>query len=133
MAGVGGGGIVTLICMIFFGFFTKDAVAVASFATFAATLGSFVASFKQKHPQKKSTVLLDYGLTCIMMPSTLAGAQIGSIMLIVFPTPIIQVLLVLVLIVLGMQSLRKGIQIRRKENKMQADKAKNLQGSNDKP
>ena len=117
MAGVGGGGIVTPLCMVFYGFFTKDAVAVAAFATFAATLGSFVTSFKQKHPQKKSTVLIDYGLTCIMMPSTLAGAQIGSFILLVFPTPVVQILLVLMLIALGLQSLRKGIQIRKKENR----------------
>jgi uncharacterized membrane protein YfcA len=50
MAGVGGGGIVTPLCMVFYGFHTKDAVAVAAFATFAATLGSFLTSFKQKHP-----------------------------------------------------------------------------------
>lgn len=74
MAGVGGGVIMTPICMAFFGFITKDAVAVASFATFTTTLGSFLASFKQRHPEKKSMVLLDYGLTCVMMPTTLAGA-----------------------------------------------------------
>ena len=74
MAGVGGGGIVTPLCMVFYGFITKDAVACAAFATFAATLGSFITSFKQRHPEKKSCVLTDYGLTCIMMPTTLAGA-----------------------------------------------------------
>lgn len=74
MAGVGGGGIVTPLCMVFYGFITKDAVACAAFATFAATLGSFITSFKQTHPEKKSCVLTDYGLTCVMMPTTLAGA-----------------------------------------------------------
>lgn len=116
MAGVGGGGIVTPLCMVFYGFVTKDAVACAAFATFAATMGSFITSFKQKHPEKKSCVLTDYGLTCIMMPTTLAGAQIGSLILIMFPTPVIQILLVLMLIGLGLQSLRKGFQIRKKEN-----------------
>lgn len=53
MAGVGGGGIVTPLCMVFYGFITKDAVACAAFATFAATLGSFITSFKQRHPEKK--------------------------------------------------------------------------------
>jgi uncharacterized membrane protein YfcA len=89
MAGVGGGSIVTPLCMVFFGFPTKDAVAVSAFATFAATLASFITSFKNMHPEKKSNVLIDYGITCIMMPTTLAGAQIGSYILIVFPTPII--------------------------------------------
>lgn len=123
MAGVGGGGIVTPLCMVFYGFYTKDAVAVSAFATFAATFGSFLTTFKQKHPEKKTTVLIDYGLTCIMMPTTLAGAQIGSFILIVFPTPLVQILLVVMLIALCIQSLRKGIQIRRKENKLRKVKA----------
>ncbi len=74
MAGVGGGSIVTPFCMVFFGFPTKDAVAVSAFATFAATLASFITSFKNMHPEKKTNVLIDYGITCIMMPTTLAGA-----------------------------------------------------------
>jgi uncharacterized membrane protein YfcA len=74
MAGVGGGSIVTPLCMVFYGFLTKDAVAVSAFATFAATMGSFMTSFKNRHPEKKSVVLLDYALTNLMMPSTLAGA-----------------------------------------------------------
>ena len=85
MAGVGGGSIVTPLCMVFYGFLTKDAVAVSAFATFAATMGSFITSFKNRHPEKKSVVLLDYALTNLMMPSTLAGAQIGSFILIIFP------------------------------------------------
>jgi uncharacterized membrane protein YfcA len=120
MAGVGGGGIVTPLCMVFYGFTTKDAVAVSAFATFAATFGSFLTSFKNRHPEKKGVVLLDYGLTCIMMPTTLAGAQIGSLILVVFPAPIIQICLTLMLIALGLQSLRKGIQIRKKENAVKA-------------
>ena len=52
MAGVGGGGIVTPLCMVFFGFLTKDAVAVSAFATFAATFGSFITSFRNRHPEK---------------------------------------------------------------------------------
>ena len=73
MAGVGGGAIVTPFCMVFYGWDTKNAVAVAAFATFAATTGSFATSFKQVHPEKKTVVLMDYGLACIMMPATIAG------------------------------------------------------------
>ena len=46
MAGVGGGAIVTPLCMVFYGFETKEAVAVSAFATFAATMGSFITAFK---------------------------------------------------------------------------------------
>ena len=57
-------------------FLTRTAAsyfAVAAFATFAATTGSFATAFKQVHPEKKTVVLMDYGLACIMMPATIAG------------------------------------------------------------
>jgi|LauGreDrversion4_2_1035121.scaffolds.fasta_scaffold1188619_1 uncharacterized membrane protein YfcA len=101
MAGVGGGSIVTPLCMVFYGFVTKDAVAISGFATFAATLASFITSFKQRHPEKKMCVLTDYGLTCMMMPTTLAGAEIGSLILIMFPTPQILIMMCIMLVGLG--------------------------------
>lgn len=52
IAGIGGGGIVIPICIYFFGFLTKPAVAVASFSTFTATLGSFIFNFRGRHPEK---------------------------------------------------------------------------------
>lgn len=101
MAGVGGGAIVTPFCMVFFGFETKAAVAVSAFVTFAATVGNFITAFKQRHPDKSNVVLLDYGLAAIMMPTTLAGSQIGARLLLILPTPVIQILLVIMIILLG--------------------------------
>ena len=72
--------------IVLFGFSTKEAVTVGAFATFLATASSFIANFKQRHPEKSHSVLLDYGVTSIMMPTTLAGAQIGSYLLVILPT-----------------------------------------------
>jgi uncharacterized membrane protein YfcA len=52
MAGVGGGPIITPLCIVLFGFLTKDAVAIGAFATFWATAASFAANFRQRHPEK---------------------------------------------------------------------------------
>lgn len=54
MAGVGGGAIVTPLCMVFFGFTIKDAVAVSSFSTLCATFANFLANFRNRHPYKKN-------------------------------------------------------------------------------
>jgi uncharacterized membrane protein YfcA len=89
VAGIGGGGIVIPMVIYFFGFTTKPAIAVSSFSTFTATIGSFLFSFRHRHPEKPNMVMIDYGLTCIMMPTTLAGAQIGAFILIVCPPVII--------------------------------------------
>ena len=43
-------------------------------------------------------MLYDYGVICVMMPTTLAGAQIGSFLLIVMPSVVIQICLVVMLI-----------------------------------
>ena len=118
MAGVGGSAIIHPICIVLFGFVTKSAIPIATFATMIATLASFIANINAKHPEKKQTVLYDYGVISVMMPTTLAGAQIGSFLLVVMPSVIIQICLVIMLIGLMIQSGRKAAQICRKENKL---------------
>ena len=51
-----------------------------------------------------------------MMPTTLAGSQIGAFMLVTFPPLYLQVALLVTLILLGLQSTKKAIDITRKEN-----------------
>jgi len=89
MAGVGGSAIIHPICIVLFGFATKTAIPIATFATMIATIASFIANINAKHPEKKQTVLYDYGIVSVMMPTTLAGAQIGSFLLVVMPSVII--------------------------------------------
>ena len=59
--------------------------------------------------------VLDYGLASIMMPTTLAGSQIGGYILLIFPSLYIQVMLTLLLAFLTWQTTKKGLQIHRKE------------------
>ena len=51
-----------------------------------------------------------------MMPTTLAGAQIGAFILVIFPSLYIQIALTITLIILGAQSTKKAIDITKKEN-----------------
>ena len=60
-------------------------------------------------------VLIDYSLATVMSPTTLAGSQIGGLMLKTFPALIIQVLLTLLLGFLTIQSTRKAWELHRKE------------------
>jgi uncharacterized membrane protein YfcA len=46
MAGISGAGVIVAIVMAMFGFEIKQAIAISSFATFSATLGSFFINFK---------------------------------------------------------------------------------------
>lgn len=116
MAGIGGGSLVVALAMALFGFTTKPSIAISSFATFISTLGAFFVNFRLRHPEKPWTVLIDYGLTSIMMPTTLAGAQIGAMMLLIFPNSILNICLTILLIVLMVQTIIKGVQVMKKEN-----------------
>jgi uncharacterized membrane protein YfcA len=44
-----------------------------------------------------------------MMPTTLAGAQLGALILLTFPNIYIQLMLTLMLLFLGIQSAKKGV------------------------
>lgn len=69
------------------------------------------------NPQKPNVVLVDYSLATIMMPTTLAGSQIGTQMVLnTFPPVIIQVMLVGLLSFLSINALMKAIAITKKEN-----------------
>ena len=116
IAGVGGGGVAIPIIMAFFVFTTKPAIAISSFSIFLTTLARFIMNFKERHPDKENVVVIDYDLVSIMMPTTLAGAQIGAVILVVFPSIIIQIILTLMLGFLAIQSALKGIEITKKEN-----------------
>ena len=97
IAGVGGGGVAIPIIMAFFLFSTKPAIAISSFSIFLTTLARFIMNFKERHPDKANVVVIDYDLVAIMMPTTLAGAQIGAVILVTFPSVIIQIILTLML------------------------------------
>jgi len=117
IAGIGGGGIAVPVLIAFFYFSTKTAIAISSFSIFLTTLARFIMNFKERHPEKQNVVVIDYDLVCIMMPTNLAGAQIGALILVTFPSIIIQILLTITLLGLAIQSVFKGIELTKKENR----------------
>ena len=65
-----------------------------------STTATFIFNWSEVHPEKPHVNVIDYGLTSIMMPTTLAGAQIGSLILIAFPSLWIQIALTIMLALL---------------------------------
>ena len=115
VAGIGGGGIANSMLIYFFKFETKPAVAISSFSILVCTTMRFFYNFKTRHPEKPNMNVLDYGLASIMMPTTLAGSQIGGYVLKAFPSIYIQAALTLLLAFLTYQTTKKGLQLHRKE------------------
>ena len=86
--------------MNFFHFSTKEAIAISSFTIFISAAARFIYSLNEKNPVKPHVVLIDYGLASVMMPATLAGAQIGIIAFFYISELTIIALLVVLLTVL---------------------------------
>lgn len=116
VAGIGGGGLDEPLNMAFFKFNTKEAVGLSSFIILICTLGRTAYTYKARNPDKPNQVVVDYSLAVIMMPTTLAGSQIGVFVLHVSPAVIIQSLLTITMGLLAYQSYRKYTQIRKKED-----------------
>ena len=93
----------------FFKFETKPAVAISSFSILVCTTMRFFYNFKTRNPEKPHMNVLDYGLASIMMPTTLAGSQIGGYVLLIFPSLYIQVFLTLLLAFLTWMTTKKGL------------------------
>ena len=53
-----------------------------------------------------------------MMPTTLAGAQIGALVLVIFPSLVIQVILTLKLAFLWFYMYRKAVKLTKKETEL---------------
>ena len=116
VAGIGGGGLDEPLNMAFFKFNTKEAVGLSSFIILLCTICRTVYTFKARNPDKPNQVVVDYSLAVIMMPTTLAGSQIGVLVLHTSPAVVIQTLLTLTMALLAYQSYRKAKQIMKKED-----------------
>jgi uncharacterized membrane protein YfcA len=88
------------LIMTFFHFKTKEAIAISSFTILISAVARFIYCINERNPKKPFVVLVDYGLASVMMPATLAGAQVGVIFFYHMPAIVIESLLTLLLIFL---------------------------------
>lgn len=115
MGGIGGGGAVVPFTMMFFGFTTKEAIAISGFSIFICSITRYFYTLSEKHPEKDA-VIIDYGLATIMLPAVMMGSMIGVLANQALPGLILQGSLTLLLIFLTIQAGFKARQIYQKEN-----------------
>lgn len=134
VSGLGGGGVLIPMIMVFFKFDTKNAATQTSMAIFWSSIARYILQIKAKHPEKDATVI-DYGVCSIMMPTLLFGSFVGALINVIFPDLLIGIILAVLLFVLGFYSTKKAIDSTTKENiklkkikdKEEEDKRKNGQ------
>ena len=115
MSGIGGGGIIVPLLMVFYKLETKKAIAVSGFTILIGSLSRFGFTYKARHPLKDATCI-EYSVTNVMLPIVLIGSVAGVFFNIIFPSVIIQICLTLLLLFLSIQSIFKAKSIYEKEN-----------------
>lgn len=75
-AGIGGGGIVIPVCLVYFRFVPSQAIALTNVCVFVSSAAWFLFNFKDKHPAWDA-VIIDYEIVMIMLPTTFLGSLIG--------------------------------------------------------
>ena len=100
MSGIGGGGIIVPLLMVFYKLETKKAIAVSGFTILTGSIARFAMTYKQRHPKKDATCI-EYSVTNVMLPVVLIGSVAGVFFNIIFPSIIIQICLTCLLLFLS--------------------------------
>ena len=117
MSGIGGGGIIVSLLMAFFSFSTKEAIPLSGFTILIGAVTRFVVNINQMHPNGMM-VSIDYSIAAVMLPTVLIGSLIGVYLNILFPSPILLIILTIVLLLLSIQSGKKAYITYKKENEI---------------
>ena len=99
MGGLGGGGIVLPVCMLFFRFDAKNSIALSNSSIFVASTIIYFLNSPKSHPLKKGNgILVDMNLAIIMLPMIISGVGFGVIFNIMLPEVVILIFYDLLLI-----------------------------------
>lgn len=115
ISGIGGGGVVLPLLMIFFNLPTKTAVAVSGVKTLLGGLVRYHTILNERHPEKDA-VSLDYSMSVLMLPTVLVGSITGVFLNKILPELILNILLTLLLAGLTLMASTKAKSIYKKES-----------------
>lgn len=108
-AGIGGGGLIIPVELIFFKFSPTSSVALSNTGIFVAGLARFITNFSQRHPLRSSSVAINYEMVILMFPVSKMGALIGTQVNYAFPPSVILILLTIALLILGYKCLEQAV------------------------
>lgn len=115
MGGMGGGGIIVPMVMMFYGYTTKSAIAISGFSILVTSIVRFIYKFKEKHPEKDSTIT-DYSIAIMMLPSVLVGSLIGVMINVILSPLVLNTILTFLLWFLTIEGIFRIRRLWRKEN-----------------
>ena len=115
MSGIGGGGIIVPLLMVFYKLDTKGAIAASGFTILTGSIARYLITSKDRHPDKDATTI-EYGLANVMLPTVLVGSIAGVLINMILPALVLQIILTLLLLFLAIQSGFKAKSIFMKES-----------------
>jgi uncharacterized membrane protein YfcA len=129
IGGIGGGGLIIPICIAMFGTTTRQAVALSNSTIFWGSFTRFFFfSIYDKNPDDEGKTLIDYSISSVMLPMVLVGSYAGILVSILLPEVAMTTILTLLLIFLTYSTIKKGIEVYRKES---VDQQAKIQEAND--
>jgi uncharacterized membrane protein YfcA len=98
--GIGGGGVIIPVALIFFGFDPKNAIPLSNVSIFFAALIRYFYNFDKRNAKKGFGVLVSYDYGILMLPSVVVGSALGVVIYVILPELIIIIALTLLLLYL---------------------------------
>ena len=115
VGGIGGGGLTIPLLITFWGFNTKESIALSGFMQFIGAVVRYFYSFNSKHPEKSATHI-DYGIVIVMLPLVVLGSFLGVLINIILPPVILSIMLTVLLVILTIQASIQAVKIFKKES-----------------
>jgi uncharacterized membrane protein YfcA len=94
--GIGGGGLLVPILILYLNFNTKEAIPISKLMIFTGSLTAFIMGIKNKNPYRDATAI-DFNIAIVVIPLVLFGTMIGVTLNKVFPPSIILICLTIIL------------------------------------
>jgi uncharacterized membrane protein YfcA len=118
MGGLGGGGAIIPIAIFFYGFETKQAIALSNSSYIIACLYRYLFNFRKSHPLKDGRgVLVDYNTASLMLPMIMVGATLGVKFNQILPSIVVTFILVILLLFILVTTCKKLLKISAEERK----------------
>jgi len=106
MSGIGGGGIIVPLLIVFYKLDTKAAISVSGCTILSGSICRYFITLNERHPHKDATCI-EYGLSNVMLPIVLIGSLSGVIFNMILPSVVLQICLTGLLSLLTVQSFCK--------------------------
>ncbi|GAM18396.1 hypothetical protein SAMD00019534_015710 [Acytostelium subglobosum LB1] len=112
--GIGGGGIYIPILILIDKFDPKEAIPLSNCLVAGCSLANLIQNFPRRHPNANKH-LIDYAVVLLIEPLTLGGTTFGIYLHTMLPSYVILILLVLTLFATAATTLKKGVDLYKKE------------------